>query len=49
QRLRKPAGPWLGLLLNRLLQAAAFAEVANEKEQLLQYAELLYRSNSPEG
>ncbi|GGD68974.1 CCA tRNA nucleotidyltransferase [Paenibacillus nasutitermitis] len=42
-RVGKPAGPWLGRLLEKLLRATALGEVANEKEQLLNYAEQVNR------
>lgn len=36
--MEKPAGPWVGLLLQRLLREAALSRVGNEKEALLALA-----------
>lgn len=41
--LQKRPGPWLGVLLNKLLLAAAAGGIANDKQLLLQEAQRMDR------
>lgn len=44
----KPSGPWLGALLQRLLEAAALGRVPNERESLLAEAAALLQTKERE-
>lgn len=48
-RMAVPAGPWVASVLQYLLKQAALGELANEKETLLEKAEMYYKEHYSAG